>query len=194
VAVSSVVVLGSLVVHAGTAGDLLGRLGGGFVAAVLVAVLDLALVPNAVIATLSYVAGPGFAVGAGTSVTLGGSHLGAVPSLPLLAALPHGAAPLPVRALCLAGLVAAGVVAGRRVESQSPGSPRRAAAGGLGAGVAAGVLVALLAAVAGGPAGPGRMAVVGASPWQAGLAFAGEIGVAAAASAALIAWRRSARS
>ena len=46
------------------------------------------LLPNAALAVLGLAAGPGFLVGAGTLVSVHGVTLGAVPALPLLAALP----------------------------------------------------------------------------------------------------------
>jgi hypothetical protein len=55
------------------------------------------------------------------------------------------------------------------------GLRRVAVAGGI-----AGIAVAGLVASAGGPAGPGRMSAVGASPWQVGLSVAGELMVPAA--------------
>jgi hypothetical protein len=65
-----------------------------------------------------------------------------------------------------------------------------------GAGAVAGVLTAIGVGLAGGPVGPGRMAVVGASPWQVGLATAGEVTAVAAlvvAVAARARWSRPAR-
>ncbi len=64
-------------------------IGGG----ILLAALCLLYVPTAAVWGLAYVVGPGFAVGAGTSVSVGGTDLGAVPAFPLLAALPAGAGP-----------------------------------------------------------------------------------------------------
>jgi hypothetical protein len=60
----------------------------------------------------------------------------------------------------------------------------------LGAGAVAGALAAAFAFLAGGPAGPGRMTVVGASPWEVGLAVAGEVAVVACGAAGALTWRR----
>jgi hypothetical protein len=54
----------------------------------------------------------------------------------------------------------------------------------------AGAIAAALVAVAGGPAGPGRMAAVGASPWQVGVVLAGEIAFVATLVALPLSWRR----
>ena len=69
------------------------------------------LLPNAAAAVLGLAAGPGFFVGSGTLVSVHGVTLGAVPALPLLAALPDTQA-VPLIAFvsqaipALAGLVA----------------------------------------------------------------------------------------
>jgi Family of unknown function (DUF6350) len=62
--------------HAGTSGSLL---------VLLICVL---YAPTALVWGGSYLVGPGFAVGSGTTVAVTGVHLGAVPALPLFAALP----------------------------------------------------------------------------------------------------------
>ncbi|HVY11500.1 MAG TPA: DUF6350 family protein [Mycobacteriales bacterium] len=137
--------------------------------------LSLWLLPNAVLFTTAYLTGTGFAVGAGATVTLGGAHVGATPALPLLAAVPHHAAPVPVVVLAFVAVGAAAALAAwriRRDAADSLGDQARAAAA-LAAVVAAGT--AALTAVAGGPAGPGRLTAFGPSPWQAGLTVAAEV-------------------
>lgn len=175
--------------HAATAGHLVTALGGGTVAAAGVIALDVALLPNAVVCVLGYASGPGFALGAGTSVSLGGVNVGALPALPLLAAVPHGPAGAAVEFAVVAVLVAAGVLAAwmlARLEAPLTRSVLLAAA----AGPVAGVIAAVLAMVAGGAAGPGRMTAVGPSPWQLGLAVAGEVAIVAFGAAGALTWRR----
>lgn len=184
-------VLAALAVHAQTAADLTHVLGGGAVPGIALLVADALLLPNAAAAAVGYLAGPGFAVGAGTSVSLAGAHVGAVPSLPLLAALPHGAAPTGVRICAVLLILAAGGVAGWWVSREvRDGSLRPAVTRALGAAAAAGVIAAVLVAVAGGPGGPGRMSAVGASPWQVGLVLFGEVGFVGGLVAVLVAWSR----
>jgi hypothetical protein len=60
----------------------------------------------------------------------------------------------------------------------------------LGAGAMTGLLTAIAVGLADGPAGPGRMSVLGASPWQTGLAVAGEVAVVACGAAGALTWRR----
>ena len=73
---------------------------------------QLALVPNLLIWSAAWTAGPGFAVGTGTSVMPGHTELGALPAIPVLGALPTpGAGPGWAWAV-LALPVLAGAVAG----------------------------------------------------------------------------------
>ena len=181
----------ALAIHAPTAADLADALGGGVMASFALLLADALLLPNAAMATIGYVTGPGFAVGAGTSVSLGGSHLGAVPSLPLLAALPHGPASFAVRACALVLLLAAGGVVAWWVARDAEVSATAVLGRVMAAAAFAGAFAAVAVAVAGGPAGPGRMAAVGASPWQVGLAFAGEIAFVATLAALPLSWRRN---
>ena len=185
--------LAALGAHARTAADLADALGGGVMASLALLLADALLLPNAAIATLGYLTGPGFAVGAGTSVSLGGTHVGAVPSLPLLAALPHGAAPLFVRVGAIALLLAAGALIAWWVARDAQVSATAVLGRVLAAAASAGALAAVLVAVAGGPAGPGRMAVVGASPWQVGLALTGELAFVATLVALPLSWPRQPR-
>jgi hypothetical protein len=133
----------------------------------------------------AYAVGPGFAVGAGTGVSPLGVHLGDVPSFPLLGALPSdGSAPLlalPALIVPLLGGVWAGVVVIRRLPALSL---EEAAFWGFATGAVAGAALGVLAAIAGGPAGPGRLATVGPSGWQVALAATLEFGLTASLAAA----------
>jgi hypothetical protein len=100
--------------------------------------------------------------------------------LPVLAGRPLGAAPVSVFVLCVVAIALAGGVTGWRL-ARRPGTHlltglRQVAV----AGAAAGLLTAVLTALAGGPAGPGALSAVGASPWQVGLSVAGELMLPAA--------------
>jgi hypothetical protein len=165
-------------------------LGGGIVGSVLVLLLGLLYAPNAVICGTSYLVGPGFAVGSGTSVSLIGAHLGPVPAFPLLAALPSGTSPAPETWPLVAAPVLAGVFAGVLAVRAAGAAGRRAAVRLAGwSGLTVGVVLAALAGLAGGPLGAGRLAAVGPSPWQLGGAAGVEVAVLAALSA-LVAGRR----
>lgn len=168
-------------------------LGGAGAGAVGLLGLCALLLPNAAAAVLGLAAGPGFVVGAGTLVSTSGVSLGAVPALPLLAALPDTQAVPLLAFLCqalpaLAGLVT-GVALARRLTRVDGGSIT-AALWGVVAGVGVGLLSGALVAVASGQLGDGGLAEVGAPPLATGLAIAAQAGLAAAVSAAITRWRR----
>jgi hypothetical protein len=177
--------LASLLFHVSEMADIYGVLGPGVVGGVLLTVVAIAYLPNAAIWAVSYAVGPGFAVGAGTSVAPSGVFVGMIPSFPPFAALPSpGPAPL-VSLLALAVPFAAGVVGGVLTIRALPSAVSEAAPlWGFVCGVMTGGGLAFLAALSGGPVGGSRMAVMGPSAWQTGLMAALEVGV----SAAIAAW------
>ncbi|MEV0380123.1 DUF6350 family protein [Nonomuraea sp. NPDC050643] len=177
-------VLVAFALNFGQIKDLSDVLSPGFVGGVLLALLQLLYLLNAVIWAFSYIAGPGFAIGADTLVAPTGVQLGTVPSLPLLGALPEsGAVPAWMMAV-IAVPFAAGAVAGVMVARISP-SPSYEAAPlwGFLTGISTGLVAGALAALSGGPIGGGRLATVGPSPWEVALSVALEVGVAAGISA-----------
>ena len=136
-------------------------LGGGLA----LAVMCLLSVPTLVLWATSVLIGPGFVLGTDTSVDLTGSHLGAVPGFPPLAALPApGEFSGWVFVLGLVPLLA-GIVAGFKTDPPVPGDSDSALLHRLGhgaaAGAVAGLVVGLAVAVSGGGIGPGRMADAG---------------------------------
>lgn len=138
--------------------------------------LDVLALPHAAIWGASVIVGPGFGLGAHTSVSLAGSTLGAVPAVPVLAALPAtGAFPAYVLVLLLIPL-GAGVVAARRVlPARSDVAWRADVEVALRTAGVGGVVWAALAWLADGSVGPGRLAIAGPSSWQVGLTVFGEL-------------------
>lgn len=179
----------ALLLHLGEATRSADLLGGGLVAGIALAALSVALIPNAALCAVAYLAGPGFAIGAGAGVTLTGSQPGPMPAFPLMAAVPSGPAPMLAELVGIGILVCAGVAAAWVVARAGRALlPSMGLA--LASGAVCGVLIALATALADGPAGPGRMTVLGASPWQTGLAVAGEVAVVACGAAGALTWRR----
>ena len=182
----------ALAVHRDRAALLVDGLGAGLGGGVLLGVLCVLYVPTAAFWGTAYVVGPGFAVGAGTTVSPFGVDLGGVPAVPLLAALPQepgpGWAPLvllvPMGAGVLAGVLAhrSGAVAD---DGWRPLAEVSAVAGGLVAAV-----VAVLALLASGPGGPGRLAETGPDWWA--VAPVAGLEVAVVMAAALLVLRRRA--
>ncbi|MBE1590093.1 DUF6350 family protein [Nonomuraea angiospora] len=177
-------VLVAVVVNFGQVKELSDVLSPGLVGGVLLLLLQLLYLLNAVVWASSYIAGPGFAIGADTLVAPTGVQLGTVPSLPLLGALPESG-PVPGWMMAVVAVpFAAGAVAGVMVARISP-SPSYEAAPlwGFLSGVVTGLVAGLLAALSGGPIGGGRLATIGPSPWEVALSVAVEVGVAAGISA-----------
>ena len=147
------------VLHVDRASDLWTALDPGTIGGFALTAGCVLLVPNLVLWSASVLLGPGFALGTNTSVDLTGAHLGAVPGLPLLAALPGpGEFPGWIFALGLLPLLA-GVIAGWQLKIG--GGMLQRIGLGIAAGALAGLVCGALIAVSGGALGPGRMAVAG---------------------------------
>jgi hypothetical protein len=148
---------------------------GGFV----LTAIQLALVPDAVIWVAAFAAGPGFAIGTGTSVASAGVVLGPLPALPLLGGLPEPGA-LPSWAVLLVALpVLAGAAAGVLIVRRARPLLLQLADVVVTA-LLTGLVFAGLAWAAGGAAGPGRLGEIGPDPVEAGLALLVEAGGGAA--------------
>lgn len=134
---------------------------------------QLALLPTLVIWAASWLVGPGFAVGAGSTVSPIATTLGPLPSVPVLGALPSEPSPLGFMTLIVPVLAAfiAGLAVRPRLVAALDGEPPRWWALGtaaLAALIAAGAM-GFLAFVGAGAAGPGRLAEVGPDPVTVGL-------------------------
>ncbi len=156
-------VTAALVLGFGDAANLARASGAGVVGGSILTAAGVLLLPNASLLAVSYLLGPGFAFGTGTTVAPSGVVLGPLPAFPLLAALPDpGAAPAWTMGLLavpvLAGALGA-VVALRRTEVSA--LDQTALRGTL-AGLVGGLLTGGLTALGGGAVGPGRMVDVGA--------------------------------
>ena len=158
--------------HAGVVGGLALTLG------------QLAFMPNLVVYAASWLVGPGFAIGAGSSVSPLSTMLGPVPSIPVLGALPTGDLGFGFLGLAVPVVVAflaAALLRSRLLRELDVEYPLLWLGGtALGMGVVAGVLMGLLSAVSGGAAGPGRLAEVGPDALAVGLFTVLEVTVAAA--------------
>ncbi|MGW0802001.1 cell division protein PerM [Nonomuraea sp. NPDC002799] len=177
-------VLVAIVLNFSQVKELSSVLSPGFVGGVLLLLLQLLYLLNVVVWASSYIAGPGFAIGADTLVAPTGVQLGTVPSLPLLGALPESG-PVPAWMMAVIALpFAAGAVAGVMVARISPSHSYEAAPlWGFLTGISTGLVAGVLAALSGGPIGGGQLAAVGPSPWEVALSVALEVGVAAGISA-----------
>ena len=144
---------------------------------------QLVFMPTFVIWVASWLIGPGFAIGVGSSVSPLGTSLGPIPAIPVFGALPTGEMPFGFVGL-LVPVVAAFLAAAllRPRFSAALGDRSRVAwtiATGAGMGVVGGVVLGALAAFSFGAAGPGRLAQVGPDGLSVGIWAGVEIGIAA---------------
>jgi hypothetical protein len=175
----SLLVAAMLGLHRGEAASIVTALHAGSAGGLFALLICVLYAPTAVVWGTSFLAGPGFAVGTGTTVAATGVHLGAVPALPLLAALPASGTSGAGWPLVIAATLAAGLVSGVLVDRASRREPvqpisswrdlSRVAAltGGL-----TGLVLGMLAAASSGPAGPGRLTHAGPTPWWVALVSA----------------------
>ncbi len=160
-AASAIIVVGLLVVHLARAGDLWAVLDPGLGGGIALAAVCVLSVPTLTLWTASALIGPGFTLGTDTSVDLSGAQLGAVPGLPVLAALPAPGAF--AGWVFLLGLIplAAGMLAGWRVDDRGRDDLLLRVGLGSAAGGCAGLVLGVLVGLSGGSVGPGRMAEAG---------------------------------
>jgi hypothetical protein len=184
----------SLALHLERGARLADALEPGAVGGALLLVLGIFCVPNAVLWASSYAVGAGFSVGTGTVVSPVGVELGAVPAFPLLAGLPQpGAAPVASLAALAAPLLAGVLLAVVLLRRTFFLSPEGAALWAGLSGIVAGGLLGVLAAVSGGAVGGGRLVETGPVALEVAALAAVELGLAAAATAYLLARRQARR-
>jgi hypothetical protein len=194
-ALSAVLVGVWVVAGRDTVSQIAAGLGGSWLGVVMLVVVQLLLVPNLVLWASAWVAGPGFAVGTGSSFTTAAAQADVLPALPLLGALPGEAWTPSWAAWTPVLVVACGAVAGwfawRNLEPALVGI-RDVAWIVAGTALSAGATTLVLQRLAGGAAGAGRLADVGADPWVTGGLVAAEVGGGAAV-VLLVAWGVAAR-
>lgn len=183
VAMGSVLVLVSTVVHLGRVLHVQSELGVGFFGGLLLVVLQLGLLPNIGIWATSFVAGPGFATTGGAMTTWSSAESGVLPMIPVLAAQPQ---PGPLHWVAY-GLVllplAVGVWLGREALTRVPrlaATRAKLAVVAVAVGVAA-IGVVLLDGLAGGSLGADRLSDLGAPALRLGAVLVLELGLGALA-------------
>ncbi|MCA5892561.1 DUF6350 family protein [Isoptericola sp. NEAU-Y5] len=184
VAAGGVVTIVWVVAGRATSDDIVTGLDPGWIGGFVLAVAQLALLPNLVLWATAWLAGPGFAVGQGTVFSAGGTDAGPLPAVPLLGALPGPDWVSP--AAVVAGpvvVVVCGAVAGWFAWTRlDPGRVRWADVAWVLAGLvlAVGAATALLQWWAGGAVGAARLSEVGGDPLRLAAVVAAEVGVGAA--------------
>jgi hypothetical protein len=149
----------------------------GIFGGLLLLLLNIFYLPTAALATLSYFAGTGFAVGAGTLVSPWWYHLGQIPALPLLGIIPTTRQPLALIGILV--VVGAGALlaywalqSGIQDLIQSY--------------IFAVVAIALLSYLGSGSLLTAEMGAMGVSIWKFTLAFALELGIGAGLTTAIL--------
>lgn len=177
----------ALALRAGVATDMLSEYRTGVVGQAGLMLVCLVYAPNLAVWGASYLVGPGFSVGVGTTVSAGAVSLGPVPALPVLAAVPShplnawSAALLAVP--LLAGMISGWLLARRQLRAgvESPGGLRTVTWGRLLmpaalAGPVAGTLLGLAALASRGSVGAGRLTEMGAAAWPLAAVAAAVVG------------------
>jgi hypothetical protein len=194
----------SVALGGGQAAELIAAYRTGVIGQAGITVVSVAYAGNAAVWAAAYLLGPGFLVGAGTSVRLTEVAVGPLPTLPLFAGVPDGpvggagAALLAVPAL--AGMSAGWMATRRLIRATARAGAAASGARPAGAqalpswpltlgaavlaGPAAGAVLGLLAWASGGPLGAGRLAQIGPPPGPVALITAGVVTVSAVIGAA----------
>lgn len=172
-----VLTLGVVVAHLGRIGQLYDTLGGDPVGISVLSVGQFLALPNVSLWAASWMAGPGFAFGEGTSITWSHSNPGLLPLIPGLGALPDpGPLPAGLWLVVLVPVAAGALVGWRAVRSVARLSSWQVKARvAVAACVVAALALTLASALAGGSLGAARLSVVGAPSSAFGLAVFGEL-------------------
>lgn len=164
---AAIVVAVMLFASFGTVVGLYESSGVGVTGGIAVTIAQLAYLPNLVVWCASWLLGPGFAIGVGTSVSPAATLLGPVPGIPVLGAIPTGDLPFGFLGLIIPVLVGfLGAAAVRPAVVRAAGGRGLVAALGLtalGIAVVGSLLMGALALVASGAIGPARLQEVGPS-------------------------------
>ncbi len=145
------------------------QLQGGVIGGFSATLMQLAFLPNLTFYVSSWLVGPGFAIGSGSSVSPLGTALGPLPTIPVFGTIPSGDFTVGMIVLVVPVLVALGVtIAVKKYAAEARhnfATPLASAiAVGLSIGFVAAFEMALLAVLTHAAIGPGRMQNIGADP------------------------------
>ena len=179
----TVLVLVMLVTRFPAVAALHGALDTGAVGGALLVLAQLLFLPNLVTWALAWLAGPGFSVAQGSSITLTSAHPGLMPMVPVLAALPSEATyPAWLRVVVLVPVAVGAVVGWRACRGLARlSSWRTKLATAATAATLCALAVGLLAALGSGSAGVARLEQVGPDAGALTGALLAELLVGAAA-------------
>jgi hypothetical protein len=154
----------------------------GAVGGVVLTAGQLLVLPNLAVWGLAWLAGPGFQIADGGTVTLAGAHPGLMPMIPVLGALPSDGSWSRWLLWLLSVPVLAGGVIGWLGCRSLPrlSSWRTKLASALTAAVTAAVALTVLAVLGSGAVGVERLSAVGTRPWLFGAVLLGQLVAGAA--------------
>lgn len=179
VVVAGLMVMLWVIAGRATSADIVTGLAPGIAGGAILAAAQVTLVPNLVVWAMSWIAGPGFAIGADTSYTSTATRPGILPAVPLLGALPGDSWTNAATALAPAVVILLGVVVGVFVVRRTPNGTRigwaEAGWSTLGIAVAAFAVTGCLAGLASGSVG--AMTDVGTNALLTATVVAGELAV-----------------
>jgi hypothetical protein len=171
-----------VIMHLGRIGRLYDTLGADPVGAVMLTLGQLTVLPNVALWSASWIAGPGFGLGADTAVTWTDSNPGLLPLIPGLGAVPApGPLPAGLWLSVLVPVAAGALVAWRSLRVVARLSSWQAKAKTAASGcVVAALVLTLASALAGGSLGASRLGRLGAPSLMFGTAVLGELLLGAA--------------
>lgn len=149
--------------------------------AIVVGLSQLVVAVNGVVWSAAWMLGTGFAIGTGSQVTPSETLVGPMPVLPLFGAIPASPPLLAISVIAVPVLIGLVAMVGVRMHAPAGGARgvwSRVSIALVAAGVAA-VAIGVLALVAGGSAGPGRLADVGPFPLLTGASAFGTLALGA---------------
>jgi Family of unknown function (DUF6350) len=159
----------------------------GVVGGVVLTAGQLLVLPNLAVWGVAWLAGPGFQIADGSTITLAGAHPGLMPMIPVLGALPSdGTWPGWLLLLATVPVLAGGGIGWLGCRSLARlSSWRTKLASAITAAGTSAVAVTVLAGVGSGAVGVERLSAVGTRPLLFGAVLLGELVVGAAASVLL---------
>jgi hypothetical protein len=131
--------------------------------------VNLAYLPTMLIWTASWMIGPGFSIGEGTSVSALSTQLGPIPSVPIFGIVPTGDHPWGLAIISIVLVVALVATLGVLRDLQRSGGSRPTVRSFLViafvAALISGAVIALAMGIANGSLGAGRLEITGPNPW-----------------------------
>ncbi|MGL4832751.1 MAG: cell division protein PerM [Propionibacteriaceae bacterium] len=185
-AVALAALVGTLIVHGHEMMTLQRALKPGAVGIVALIVLDLAYAPTLLLWASAYVLGGGFALGPDATVSIANTHLGMLPGIPIMGALPTSSGHWYLYLWLIGGALAGVVAAWFAVRDRESAGIDELALSGAVAGILAALVVVGCATLSRGSLGLHRLAGMGPRLGELATLSTSLLGIAGAATGAVI--------